>query len=222
MGWMAFIRLSEMLGSGKLRSGELKDGPSGLDVCDVTFVTDQGANKRLEVVVRSAKNDQAMEDHTTSVYADELEGKACAVQRLGDWMSLAQLKRSKGCTKGRLGCEDCGRKKCICDCEACGKMFRGVTNGRVQLHPMARAGLTRHLRALYARLEADGVVPEGMAETVSGISLRAGGVSGRARQMEKQQRARAVRQARQAKIKGVTAALQRSLRDHSKEKKRKR
>ena len=234
VGWMAFLRVSEMLGGGKLKSGELKDGPSGLDVCDVTFVTDQGANNRLEVVVRSAKNDQAMEGHTTSVYADELEGEACAVQRLRDWMSLAQLKRSKGCTKGRLGCEDCGRKKCICDCTACGKMFRSVTHGKVQPHPMARSGLTRHLRALYARLEEDGVVPEGMAETVSGISLRAGGVTeaaamgierellaGHGRWKSNSGPEQYDRQDKR-KFKGVTAALQRSLRDHSEGKKRKR
>ena len=176
VGWMAFLRVSELIGGGKV-GGELKDGPSGLDVCDVTMVEGQGAESRLELLVRSAKNDQSMEGHTTTVYADELNGEGCALHRLREWMQQAGLSRHSKCTKGRAGCAQCGRPRCICDCLACGKLFRSVVHGKVRDNALSRTSLTRHLRHLYERLEGKGVVPEGTAQTVSGISLRAGGVT---------------------------------------------
>ena len=46
-------------------------------------------------------------------------------------------------------------------------------NGRA----LSRAGLTKILKGMYGRLEDAGLVPEGTAAEVSGISLRAGGVT---------------------------------------------
>ena len=173
VGWWVFLRVSEMIGSGRLRSGELKEGPTGLDVCDVVFV-----ENRMDVRVRMAKNDQSGEGHTTSVTeSDRLLQDHCAVDRLKTWMNMAELKKQPGCTKGRKGCTVCFRKACVCDCTACGKLFRSVTHGKVRDHPMSRARLSELLKEFYARLEEDGVVPEGTSTQVSGISLRAGGVT---------------------------------------------
>ena len=38
VGCMAFLRVSEMVGSG-MEKGQPKDGPSGMDVCDAGFST---------------------------------------------------------------------------------------------------------------------------------------------------------------------------------------
>ena len=92
-------------------------------------------------------------------------------------MVSARLSRGKGCTKGQPGCRECGRKKCICDCTACGKLFRNVVHGKVKDRALSRAGLTKMLKGMYGRLEETGLVPEGTAAEVSGISLRAGGVT---------------------------------------------
>ena len=90
---------------------------------------------------------------------------------------MTGLKKRKSCTKGQPGCKQCGRPRCVCDCTQCGKLFRNVVQGKVGVQPMSRTGLTRHLRALYEGLEERGVVQLGTAKTVSGISLRAGGVT---------------------------------------------
>jgi len=92
-------------------------------------------------------------------------------------MSLADLGVSSKCTKGRAGCTTCRRKECICDCEACGKLFRSVTHGTVGRTALARDRITQGLRMFYRLLEETGVVPEGTAAEISGISLRAGGVT---------------------------------------------
>ena len=61
--------------------------------------------------------------------------------------------------------------------QVCGKLFRGVIQGKVQAGPMPRTGLTRVLWEVYSMLEDQGKVPAGTAEEASGISLRAGGVT---------------------------------------------
>ena len=153
VGWMAFLQVSEMVGSGRYKGGEPKDGPSGLDVCDVAVMVEKGKVGRMELSVRSAKNDQSMEGYTTTVYADELQGEGCAIRGLQEWLSVAGLLKQKGCTKGRTGCKVCGRPKCVCDCKQCGKLFRNVVHGKVGAMPVSRAGLTMHLKKLYVRLE---------------------------------------------------------------------
>lgn len=175
VGWMGFFRVSELLGSGRRKTGELADGPSGLDVCDVGF-----EEHRMVFTVREAKNDQVREGKETVVHARELDqedASVCAMQRLKEWMRLAGLEKREGCTKGRKGCTECGRPRCICECKACGKLFRNVTHGKVMANPLARASLAAEMKAMYARLEEMGVVEAGSAEQVSGISLRAGGVT---------------------------------------------
>ena len=57
VGWMVFLRVSEMVGSG-MEEGKPKEGPSGLDVCDAVFVEEAGNRGRLDLRVRSAKPDQ--------------------------------------------------------------------------------------------------------------------------------------------------------------------
>ena len=57
VGWMAFLKVSEMVGSGMER-GQPKEGPSGLDVCDAVFVDEPGSRGRLDLRVRSSKTDQ--------------------------------------------------------------------------------------------------------------------------------------------------------------------
>jgi hypothetical protein len=177
IGWMAFLRVSEILGSGYTAKGEVKEGPPGLDVCDVDIVEGEGERTRLELTIRQAKNDQTREGEVTVVYADEQSDMVCPVAKLRQWMVSARLSRGKGCTKGQPGCRECGRKKCICDCTACGKLFRNVVHGKVKDRALSRAGLTKMLKGMYGRLEETGLVPEGTAAEVSGISLRAGGVT---------------------------------------------
>ena len=71
----------------------------------------------------------------------------------------------------------CRRAECVCDCNACGKLFRRVTHGKVCDGPVHRPKLSAYLKTVYGLLEDMGVVPEGTSKTVSGISLRAGGVT---------------------------------------------
>ena len=177
IGWMAFLRVSEILGSGYTAKGEVKDGPPGLDVCDVNIVEREGERRRLELTVRRAKNDQTGEGEVTVVYADEQSEVVCPVAKLKQWMTSARLARQKGCSKGSQGCEECGRMRCVCDCKVCGKLFRNVIHGKVKERALSRTGLGKMLKGMYQRLEEEGLVPEGTAAGVSGISLRAGGVT---------------------------------------------
>ena len=71
----------------------------------------------------------------------------------------------------------CMRVRCICDCEYCGKLFRGVVHGKLQDTQVSRPVLTRMIKDMYTRLEEEGEVEMGTADEVSGISLRAGGVT---------------------------------------------
>jgi len=128
------------------------------------------------VSVRRAKNDQTAEGEVTVVYENELEDGTCAMSRVRQWMEQAQLKVQTGCTKGTKGCEQCARLACVCDCKACGKLFRNVVHGKMK-DMMSRTGLPRMLREAYDRLEEEGHVEEGFSKEVSGISLRAGGVT---------------------------------------------
>lgn len=178
LGWMAFLRVSELLGSGRTRQGALKDGPTGLDVCDVAFKAARGVVRAfMEVHVRRAKNDQTGEGEVSVVYENELQCGTCAISRVQQWMDLAQLRRRDGCTKGRAGCTVCARPACVCDCTVCGKLFRSVVRSGEVRDAMSRSVLTRMLKMAYQRLEADGLVEAGLSEQVSGISLRAGGVT---------------------------------------------
>ena len=172
VGWMAFLRVSEMVGSGRFKDGTPKDGPSGLDVCDITM-----RDGRLDLLVRSAKNDTVAEGHTTTVMAHEAEGKHCALKRLRTWMSVAGLSKKPGCTKGRKGCTACGRPACICDCVVCGKLFRNVIHGKVKETTLDKGRLTKVLKEFFDRMEENGDVEPGLGAQVSGISLRAGGVT---------------------------------------------
>jgi len=81
LGWMAFLRVSEMVGMGyanKTIEGRVlrikNDGPVGLDVCDVEW-----SSKWMVLLIRNAKNDQAREGFKTVVYANEEEPKSCAM-----------------------------------------------------------------------------------------------------------------------------------------------
>ena len=65
IGWMAFLRVSELIGSGYTAKGEVKEGPPGLDVCDVGIVDGDGARTRVELTIRRAKNDQTGEGEVT-------------------------------------------------------------------------------------------------------------------------------------------------------------
>ena len=174
-GWMGFLRVSELIGSGKAK-GKQREGPSGLDVCDVRYATVEG-KRCMCINVRSAKNDQTAEGEETVVYEDELNEGVCAISRVQQWTSMAGLKMHPECTKGKKGCKVCMRAKCICDCKHCGKLFRNVVQGKLQAAQVSRTGLTRILRDMYGRLEEEGEVEMGTAEEVSGISLRAGGVT---------------------------------------------
>ena len=161
-----------------MEKGQPKEGPSGLDVCDAVFVAEPGSRGRLDLRVRSAKNDQDGAGETTVVYEDELgEGLLCAIRKLKTWMAMAHLKVQQGCTKGAPRCKKCCRKACVCNCKVCGKLFRGVAHGKVRNTPLSRQGLNGMLRELFRDLEEAGVVPPGTAKEVSGISLRAGGVT---------------------------------------------
>ena len=171
VGWWAFLRVSELIGSGSTKDGQLKEGPTGLDVCDVVFVED-----RVDLTVRMAKNDQTGEGHVTSVSKSE-EGEHCAISRLQTWMHMAGMKKQPGCTKGRKGCDVCKRRACVCDCSACGKLFLNATRGKLKGKQVSRSKLASTLKGLYTRLEETGDVPEGTSELVSGISIRAGGVT---------------------------------------------
>ena len=73
-------------------------------------------------------------------------------------MDLAQLRRNEGCTKGRAGCRVCARPACVCDCMACGKLFRSVVRSGALKEAMSRSVLTRMLKGTYQRLEDDGVL----------------------------------------------------------------
>lgn len=178
-GWMAFLRVSELLGMGYswgMEQGKSvrtrNDGPVGLDVCDITW-----GDVWMVFHVRNAKNDQAMEGFTTVVYENKEEQRQCALNRVKEWMSMADLRVSARCTKGQEGCGVCRRRRCICDCRECGKLFRSVTHGKVRENAMARDKLTQGMRMMYGLLEGQGVVPEGTVAEISGISLRAGGVT---------------------------------------------
>ena len=79
VGWMAFLRVSEMMDSGMER-GQPTEGPPGLDVRDAVFVNEPGTRGRLDLRVWSAKTDQEGAGETTVVYDDEL-GKASVPSR---------------------------------------------------------------------------------------------------------------------------------------------
>ena len=131
VGWMAYLRVSEIVGSGMER-GQPKEGPSRLDVCDAVFVEEPGSRGRLDLRLRSAKNDQEGTGETTVVYEDELGEGLCAIKKLKTWMAMAHLEVQKGCTKGAPGSKQCCRRDCACDCKVCGKVFRGVAHGKVR------------------------------------------------------------------------------------------
>ena len=111
------------------------------------------------------------------VYEDELGEGLCAIKKLKTWLAMAHLKVQKGCTKGASGCKQCCRRACVCNCKICGKLFRGVTHGKVRDKPLSRQELNGMLKELFCDLEEAGVVPPGTAKEVSGILLRAGGVT---------------------------------------------
>ena len=101
---MAFLRVSEMVGSGMER-GQPNEGPSQLDVCDAVYVNEPGSRVRLDLRVRSAKNDQEGAGDTTLVYEDELGEGLCAIKKLKTWMAMAHLEVQKGYSKGASGCK---------------------------------------------------------------------------------------------------------------------
>ena len=113
VGWMAFLRVSEMVGSGMER-GQLKEGPSGLDVCDAVFMNEPKSRGRLDLRVQSTKNDPERAVETTVVYDDELGGGLCAIKKLNMWMAMAHLEVQKGCTKGASGCKQCCMRRRAC------------------------------------------------------------------------------------------------------------
>ena len=107
-----------MIGSGYTGNCEAKKGPPGLDgiVCDIKIVEVEGERTRIELTIRQEKNDQTREEEVTVVYADEQSDMVCPVAKLRQWMVSARLRKGKGCIKGRPGCKECGRKRCMCDC----------------------------------------------------------------------------------------------------------
>ena len=161
-----------MVGSGTER-GQPKEGPSGLDVCGAVFVDEPGSRRRLDLRVRSAKNDQEGAGETAVVYGDELGEGLCATRELTKMDGNGASKGEEGCTKGAPGCKQCCRR----DCKVCGKLFRGVAHGKVRDTLLSRQGLNRMPKGLFRDLEEAGVVLPGTAKAVSGISLRAGGVT---------------------------------------------
>ena len=82
IGWMAFLRVSELIGSGHTKAGEVKEGPSGLDVCDIKVVEEEDERRRLELTVRRATNDQKGEGEVAVVYADEQSELVCPVAKI--------------------------------------------------------------------------------------------------------------------------------------------
>ena len=54
---MDFLRVSEIIGSGYTGKGEVKEGPPGLDVCDINIVEGEGERTRIELTTRQAKGD---------------------------------------------------------------------------------------------------------------------------------------------------------------------
>ena len=136
---MAFLRVSQMVGSGT-EKGQPKEGPSGLDVCDAVFVTEAGCRGRLDLRARSAKNDQELEGagDTTAVSEGELGEGLCAIRKLTTWMAMSHLKVQQGCTKGAPGCKVLPACVCDVDCKVCGKLFRGVAHGKVRDTPLSR------------------------------------------------------------------------------------
>ena len=86
VGWHGYLRVSEAVGSG-MSKGVKRDGPSGLDVCDIEFGP---GDIWIILWVRRAKNDQEMEGRETVVYADPDDPRTCAIVRLRQWFQLYQ------------------------------------------------------------------------------------------------------------------------------------
>ena len=156
LGWYGFLRVMEAI---------------CLDTCDIA-IKDGG----VLLHVRYAKADQSRDGRFTMIQAGQ-EASYCPVARLRTWMKIAGVAKRSGCTKGLPGCGDCGRPKCVCDCAVCGPLFRQLKWDRVSEGRLTHGTVSRGLKVLFAELERIGAVEPGTLHDVSGISMRAGGVT---------------------------------------------
>jgi hypothetical protein len=94
---------------------------------------------------------------------------------------MAGIEKRSGCTKGRTGCKECRRPKCVCDCGVCGALFRKLKWVQVCAGRLTHSDVSRGLKRFFAELERTGAVEVGREvgtlHDVSGISMRAGGVT---------------------------------------------
>ena len=57
----------------------------------LSYIFRSGSRGRLDLRVRSAKNDQEGAGETTVAYEDELGEGLCAIKKLKTWMAMAHL-----------------------------------------------------------------------------------------------------------------------------------